>query len=136
MGANVTAVDFSSIAINEAKLLAKQTSTNVNFVNCNVLDLELDSEFDIIFSSYGVLGWLPDLFKWGETISKHLKKGGLFLLTEFHLLSNSLKEMVMIIFLMKSQIFEKAKDHTQMVVKIYQLKLVGGIIHLQIFFKL
>ncbi len=84
MGANVTAVDFSSIAINEAKLLAKQTSTNVNFVNCNVLDLELDSEFDIIFSSYGVLGWLPDLFKWGETISKHLKKGGLFLLTEFH----------------------------------------------------
>jgi len=84
MGANVTAVDFSSIAIKEAKLLAKQTSKNVNFVNCNVLDLDLNTDFDIIFSSYGVLGWLPDLDKWGKIISKHLKKGGLFLLTEFH----------------------------------------------------
>lgn len=84
MGANVTAVDFSSVAIKEAKLLAKQTATNVNFVNCNVLDLDLRTDFDIIFSSYGVLGWLPNLDKWGKIISKHLKKGGLFLLTEFH----------------------------------------------------
>ncbi len=84
MGAKVTAVDFSDIAIKEAKKLAKKVNADVNFIEGNVLNLKLQREFDIVFSSYGVLGWLPNLDMWGNTISTHLKKGGLFLLTEFH----------------------------------------------------
>ena len=84
MGADVTAVDFSDVAINEAKKISKEMNTSVNFINSNVLELELSKKFDIIFSSYGVIGWLPDLDKWASVIGSHLKKGGIFLLTEFH----------------------------------------------------
>jgi len=84
MGAEVTAVDFSEVAIIEAKKTSHQMSIPVNFIECDVLNLDVEKKFDIIFSSYGVIGWLPDLNKWAETISKHLKKDGLFLLTEFH----------------------------------------------------
>ena len=66
MGAKVTAIDFSNVAIHEAKKIAKETNTDVNFLEGNVLDLQLNKEFDIVFSSYGVLGWLPNLKKWGK----------------------------------------------------------------------
>lgn len=84
MGANVTAVDFSDVAINEAKRISEEINVDVNFIESNVLELNLNKEFDIVFSSYGAIGWLPDLEKWAATIANHLKKGGLFLLTEFH----------------------------------------------------
>jgi SAM-dependent methyltransferase len=41
-------------------------------------------EFDIVFSSYGVLHWLPDLGRWAEVIAHFLKPGGNFYLVEFH----------------------------------------------------
>ena len=84
MGAKVTAVDFSNVAINAAKKISLETNIHVDFIESNVLELRLNKEFDIIFTSYGVLGWLPDLNIWAAIISNHLKKGGLFLLTEFH----------------------------------------------------
>ena len=84
MGANVTAVDFSAVAIKEAKAISKDIDVPVKFVECSVLELDLNEKFDIIFSSYGTIGWLPNLDKWGDTISRHLKKDGTFLFTEFH----------------------------------------------------
>lgn len=44
----------------------------------------LDQQFDIVFTSYGTISWLPDLDKWGELISKYLKPGGKFIFVEFH----------------------------------------------------
>ena len=84
LGAKVTAVDFSNVAINEAKKISKEMNIKVDFLERNVLELNIKKKFDVIFSSYGVVGWLPDLKKWGHIISTHLKKGGLFSLTEFH----------------------------------------------------
>ena len=84
MGAKVTAVDFSNVAINEAKKIAAEIKVNINFIESNVLEFRINKKFDIIFSSYGVIGWIPDLNKWAATIAFHLKRGGLFLLTEFH----------------------------------------------------
>lgn len=84
LGAEVTGIDFSPSAIVAANELAKQTQLVASFVQSNVLELDLKKEYDIIFTSYGVLGWLPDLNQWGKVISKHLKKGGTFLLVEFH----------------------------------------------------
>ena len=83
-GANVTAVDFSSASINEAKKLSKLMGIKVNFILDNILNFEINQKFDLVFSSYGVVGWIPDLDRWAKTISKHLKKGGVFVLTEFH----------------------------------------------------
>jgi len=45
---------------------------------------DLGGAFDIVFTSYGVIGWLPDLEKWGEVISHYLKPGGTFYMAEFH----------------------------------------------------
>lgn len=84
MGANVTAVDFSTVAIKEARKLSKEMKIAVDFIESDVLELNLNKTFDFIFSSYGVIGWLPDLKKWGKNIGDHLNPGGEFLLTEFH----------------------------------------------------
>ena len=86
LGAKVTGVDLSDKAIEEAKQLNDELGLNARFICCNVYDLEkhLDEQFDIVFASYGVVGWLPDLDIWATIISKYLKPGGTFYLAEFH----------------------------------------------------
>ena len=41
-------------------------------------------QFDIVYTSYGVVNWLPDLIQWGQVISQMLKDGGKFVIVEFH----------------------------------------------------
>ena len=88
MGAKVTGVDLSDAAITEARKLNDEMHLDAKFVCCNVYDLyENDhglSTYDIIFTSYGVVGWLPDLDKWATIIARYLKPGGIFYIAEFH----------------------------------------------------
>ena len=86
MGAKVTGMDLSDVAIDEAKKLNEELGLDAEFICCNVYDLEknLDKTFDIVFTSYGVVGWLPDLDKWAGIISRFLKPGGIFYIAEFH----------------------------------------------------
>ena len=86
MGAEVTGVDLSDEAIAEARHLNDQLGLNAKFICCNVYDLpkHLDEKFDIVFNTYGVVGWLPDLETWAQMISRYLKPGGYFYLAEFH----------------------------------------------------
>lgn len=90
MGAKVTGIDLSDDAINEAKKLNDELGLDATFHSCNVYDLATPESpiagqtFDIIFTSYGVVGWLPDLDKWAAIIAKYLKPGGLFYIAEFH----------------------------------------------------
>jgi len=86
LGADVTAVDFSDDAINAAKKISSEMGQKVRFICCDVYELPnlLDEQFDIVFTSYGVLGWLPNMQRWGQVISHFLKKGGKLLLVEFH----------------------------------------------------
>ncbi|MDD3558356.1 MAG: class I SAM-dependent methyltransferase [Melioribacteraceae bacterium] len=86
IGAAATGVDFSETAIEKAKQLASEVKSDAKFVCCDVYDLQnhLNEKFDIVFSSYGVIGWLPDLDKWAEIITHFLKPGGEFILVEFH----------------------------------------------------
>ncbi|NRA48965.1 MAG: class I SAM-dependent methyltransferase [Phaeodactylibacter sp.] len=83
-GARATGVDFSETAIATAKGLAKELESDTEFVQSNVLELNLGMGFDFVFTSYGVLVWLPDLDKWAEVVSKHLNPGGTFYIVEFH----------------------------------------------------
>lgn len=85
-GALVTGVDLSDTAINEARILNKELGLTAEFVCCNVLDTadHVKSQFDIVFTSYGTIGWLPDLKPWANMISRMLKRGGLFYIAEFH----------------------------------------------------
>ena len=86
MGAAVTGVDLSDKAISKATGIAKQLDANANFICCNIYDLpkHLDKKFDIVFTSYGTIGWLPDLDQWAAIVSKYLKPGGKFVFVEFH----------------------------------------------------
>ena len=86
LGAEVTGVDLSNIAIDNAKQIAKDSKSNANFICCDIYDLpnHLEKQFDIVYTSYGVIGWLPDLDKWAKIISKYLKPNGQFVFVEFH----------------------------------------------------
>lgn len=86
LGANVTGVDLSDKAIESAKEIAKETNSNVTFICCDIYDLPkyLDNQFDIVFTSYGTIIWLPDLDKWAKIVSKFLKPNGKFVFVEFH----------------------------------------------------
>ncbi|MFT4664628.1 MAG: 2-polyprenyl-3-methyl-5-hydroxy-6-metoxy-1,4-benzoquinol methylase [Polaribacter sp.] len=61
MGAKVTGIDLSGNAIAEAKKLNKQLGLDATFVKSNVYDLpeNLEGQFDIVFTSYGTITWLP-----------------------------------------------------------------------------
>ncbi len=86
LGANVTGVDLSDKAIERAKEIATKTNSDAKFICCDIYDLPkyLDEKFDIVFTSYGTIGWLPDLDKWAKIISKFLKPNGKFIFVEFH----------------------------------------------------
>lgn len=86
LGAEVTGVDLSDKAIESAKQLAHETQSNANFICCDIYDLpnHLDKQFDIVYTSYGTIGWLPDLDKWAKVISQFLKPDGQFIFVEFH----------------------------------------------------
>ncbi|BDD08485.1 type 12 methyltransferase [Fulvitalea axinellae] len=85
-GAKVTGVDLSDVAIAKARALASELDLDAKFVCCDVFDLEnhLQGDFDIVFTSYGTIGWLPELKTWGNLIAKYLKPGGRFVMAEFH----------------------------------------------------
>ncbi len=86
LGAKTVGVDLSDKAIGTAKDLAKQTNTTAEFICCDVYDLpnHLNQQFDIVYTSYGTIGWLPDLDKWAKVISQFLKPGGQLVFVEFH----------------------------------------------------
>jgi SAM-dependent methyltransferase len=85
-GAEVTGVDFSPDAIDLARSISAETGIAAEFVCCNIYDLKnhLTGEFDIVFTSGGVLAWLPDLKRWAEIASHFVKPGGVFYIREFH----------------------------------------------------
>lgn len=86
LGAEVTGIDFSDKAIENAKRISAETNSNVEFICCNLYELEkhLHKKFDIVYTSYGTITWLPDLNKWAAIISKFLQPGGKFIFVEFH----------------------------------------------------
>lgn len=86
LGANVTGIDFSDKAIEAAKELARKTEKDVEFICCDLYDLpdHLHRKYDIVFSSYGTIGWLPDINKWAQIVNQFLKPGGKFVFAEFH----------------------------------------------------
>lgn len=93
-GAIPTGVDFSAEAIAQARKLADALKVDARFIHSNIYDLPdvLDETFDIVFTSYGVLAWLPDTKAWGELIGRYLKPGGFFYIVEIHPFSMTLED--------------------------------------------
>ncbi|PKG81695.1 SAM-dependent methyltransferase [Colwellia sp. 75C3] len=85
-GARVTGVDLSTEAIEQANKLKSALGLQATFIAKDIYQFGQESteKFDIVFTSYGVLCWLPDLDKWARTIASSLVTGGEFHLVEFH----------------------------------------------------
>lgn len=94
-GAIVTGVDLSDEAIRLANEVRDELMLNAGFICANIYDLKdlskvaplegfREAGFDIVFTSYGTIGWLPDLDKWADTVSYFLKPGGTFYIVDFH----------------------------------------------------
>jgi SAM-dependent methyltransferase len=90
LGAKATGVDFSDKAIALARRLSKETGIEASFVHSDIYDLpkKLYGQFDIVFTSYGILCWLPDLRRWAEIITLFMKPGGTFYMVADHPLNN------------------------------------------------
>lgn len=86
LGAAVTGVDFSDEAVAAARGLAAELDLPARFVRSDVYDLPsvLDETFDVVYTSKGVLGWLPDIRRWAEIVSRCVRPGGIFYVTEIH----------------------------------------------------
>lgn len=85
-GARCTGVDQSDTAIALAREIATELDLATRFIQCNVYDLKVhcNDQFDIVFTSYGTIGWLPDLNPWADTIAHFLRPGGIFYIADFH----------------------------------------------------
>ena len=86
MGAHVTGIDLSNKAIDKAKWLTKQCGTNTKFICCDVYDApnHINEKFDMVFTSYGTVGWLPNMEEWAQVVNHFLKPGGKFVFADFH----------------------------------------------------
>jgi SAM-dependent methyltransferase len=85
-GAVVTGVDISDEAIAFATALARDTGRKAHFLRSDVFDfLETTRwRFERVFASYGVVGWLDDLRRWGRGVARVLERGGTFTYVDFH----------------------------------------------------
>jgi len=96
-GARVTGVDFAETAVEEARGLAAVAGLDdrARFVRSDVYELPApgdlappgsttDDGFDVVYTSFGVLYWLPDLVAWAEAVAGALAPGGRFYLAEHH----------------------------------------------------
>jgi SAM-dependent methyltransferase len=88
LGATATGVDLSEEAIAQAQAFARELALegSSRFIRANLYDLpkHLHETFDIVYTSFGVLTWLPDLQKWAQIVQQFLRPGGTFFIAEFH----------------------------------------------------
>ncbi len=88
MGAKkVIGVDLVPENIHYAKKMAEDVGvTNVDFFQCDIMELSKmhDEKYDVVFTSEGAIGWLPDLSIWANTIRKLLKEDGYFYTFDLH----------------------------------------------------
>jgi SAM-dependent methyltransferase len=85
-GARVTGVDFSPTALARLNELARRCGVQVRTVEADARDLppDLDSSFDLVYASIGVLCWIDRLDLWMQGVARVLREGGRLVLVELH----------------------------------------------------
>jgi len=86
LGARVTGADFSEAGIAAARALAEDLGIDAQFVRSDLYELPnaLSGQFDVVYTSNGVLGWMPDIRRWAKVAAHFVKPGGFLYVTEIH----------------------------------------------------
>ena len=85
-GADVTGLDFSASALRHARDLAEKTGLPARFVLGGVYDAPAlcSTDFDLVYTTWGTINWLPDIRGWGKVVATVLKPGGSLYFADDH----------------------------------------------------
>ena len=77
---------LSNDVIRTAEGLAQRCAIEARFIRSDIhLAHEVLSErFDIVYTSLGVLCWIPNVNRWAHVVARFLKPGGTFYIREYH----------------------------------------------------
>ena len=85
---SVVGVDFSPKAIAAACDLAKRVglADRAEFVLSDLYatPMQVNRQFDLVFSTWGTTTWLPDIWRWGEVFAGFVKPGGRAYFADLH----------------------------------------------------
>lgn len=86
LGARVTGLDFSPVAIARARALADEAGLRANFIEADVHHIppDLEGQFDVVFASYGVLVWAHNVDAWMKSVASALRPAGRLILLDGH----------------------------------------------------
>lgn len=89
-GATAIGLDFSTPAVEEARRMAGElgVADRVRFIEGNLYDarhlLPEPGSFDLVFTTWGTIGWLPDVAEWANIVAWFLKPGGRLYFADGH----------------------------------------------------
>ena len=89
-GATIVGLDFSMPAVKQARALADELglAERARFVCANLYDarhaLPEPESFDVVYTTWGTIGWLPDVAEWARIIAWFLKPGGRLYFADGH----------------------------------------------------
>ena len=82
----IIGLDLSEASLAHARSIAERAGADVEFVHANVYDARqaVSGNFDLVYTSIGVLCWLPNIARWAQVIASLLKPGGTFFIRDDH----------------------------------------------------
>ncbi len=82
----VVGVDLSGESLRRARSIAKRAGATIEYVQSNVYDARenVAGDFDLVYTSLGVLCWLPDVEGWARVVASLLRPGGRFVIRDDH----------------------------------------------------
>lgn len=85
-GADVTGLDFSNSALEVARRLSEETGLRADFVQGRVEQAPdlTPGPFDLVFTTWGTICWLPDMAVWAKIIAAVLVPGGELYFADAH----------------------------------------------------
>ena len=93
-GADVTGVDFSTVALGKARSLAEHCGVEVEWICADATELpdDLHGRFDLAWATIGVLCWISDVRAWMRSVAGTLRSGGCLILIDGHPLDEGVDE--------------------------------------------
>ena len=94
LGVDVTSIDISERQIDNARNISESYGINIKYIVSDILDLSCiaNNEFDMIYTSNGVLTWIDNLSQMFSETRRILKKKGIYILYDVHPFQRPWKE--------------------------------------------